>query len=117
MTQNNPSPRIAVVGCGYWGKNLVRNFQQLGALALICETTPAGRTTAESIAPQIPVVDDIETVLADDARGVVIATPAETHFDLTRRALEAGKDVFVEKPLALTPEQGRHLVSLAERAA
>ena len=114
MTQDSTSPRIAVVGCGYWGKNLVRNFHQLGALALICETTPAGRTAAESIAPQIPIVDDIEAVLAGDVRGVVIATPAETHYDLTRRALEAGKDVFVEKPLALTPEQGRHLVSLAE---
>ena len=48
MTQDNLSPRIAVVGCGYWGKNLVRNFHQLGALALICETTPAGRTGCRS---------------------------------------------------------------------
>jgi len=114
MTQDNVSPRVAVVGCGYWGKNLVRNFHQLGALAAVCETTPAGRAAAESIAPQMPIVDDIEAVLAGDARGVVIATPAETHYELTHRALEAGKDVFVEKPLALTPEQGRHLVKLAE---
>jgi predicted dehydrogenase len=114
MTQDNASPRVAVVGCGYWGKNLVRNFHQLGALAVVCEMAPAGRAAAEAIAAQIPVVDDIDTVLAGDAAGVVIATPAETHFELARRALEAGKDVFVEKPLALTPDQGRHLVGLAE---
>jgi hypothetical protein len=78
MTQDNIIPRIAVVGCGYWGKNLVRNFHQLGAWALICETTPAGRTAAESIAPQIPIVDDIEAAQAGDVRSVVIAKPAET---------------------------------------
>ena len=114
MAQDNAAPQLAVVGCGYWGKNLVRNFNQLGALASVCETTPAGRAAAESIAPRTPIVDDIETVLAGAAHGVVIATPAETHYELSRRALEVGKDVFVEKPLALTPEQGLHLVKLAD---
>jgi len=105
---------IAVIGCGYWGKNLVRNFHQLGALALVCDATAAGRATAASIAPGVAVVPDVESVLGHgEVSGVVIATPAETHYELARQALEAGHDVFVEKPLALTYEQGMALVRLA----
>lgn len=107
---------VAVVGCGYWGKNLVRNFERLGALAAVCDATPAGQQTAREIAPQVAVSESVEEVLSSDASGVVIATPAETHFDIASRALRAGKDVFVEKPLALTYEQGASLVRLAESA-
>lgn len=114
MTQDSISPRVAVIGCGYWGKNLVRNFNQLGSLAMVCDTTPAGRVAASTLAPQAPIADDVQAALTSAAAGVVIATPAETHYDLARQALEAGKDVFVEKPLALTPDQGAHLVALAE---
>ena len=110
-------PRLAVIGCGYWGKNLIRNFDALGVLTMVCETTPAGRTLAAEIAPNVEVVDTVERVLATpQITGVVIATPAETHYELARQALEAGKDVLVEKPLALTYEQGAHLVQLADRA-
>ncbi|HEY0386519.1 MAG TPA: Gfo/Idh/MocA family oxidoreductase, partial [Pyrinomonadaceae bacterium] len=105
---------IAVIGCGYWGRNLVRNFQRLGALSLCCDATPQGRATAQEIAPNCPVVADLTEALAADVAGVVIATPAETHYEVARRALLAGKDVFVEKPLALTYEQGSLLVRLAE---
>ena len=105
---------VAVVGCGYWGKNLVRNVIQLEALSLVCEADPAGRARATEVAAGVKVVEDIEQVLSSPVSGVVIATPAETHYRLARQALEAGKDVFVEKPLALTYEQGRHLVQLAE---
>ena len=106
--------RVAVVGCGYWGKNLVRNFDRLGALAMICDASPAGRETATALAFETPVVAELEEVLRSDAPGVVIATPAETHYSVAMRALEAGKDVFVEKPLALTYEQGVALVRRAE---
>jgi predicted dehydrogenase len=105
--------QVAVVGCGYWGKTLVRTFAQLGSLAMICDATPAGQETARQIAPQAAVVTDMQEVLAAGIEGVVIATPAETHFDLTAQALEAGRDVLVEKPLALTYEQGARLVRLA----
>jgi predicted dehydrogenase len=107
-------PSVAVIGCGYWGKNLVRNFGRLGALAMVCDATQTGRATAAEIAPQAPVVTRLEEVLQSDVPGVVIATPAETHYDIARQALQAGKDVFVEKPLALTFEQGSGLVRLAE---
>ena len=106
-------PKVAVIGCGYWGKNLVRNFHQLGALALVVDATEAGRAKARELAPDVPVVEDIQAALDSDVQGVVIATPAETHFALVKRALLADKDVFVEKPMALTYEQGRELVLLA----
>jgi predicted dehydrogenase len=107
------TPKVAVIGCGYWGKNLVRNFHQLGALHLVCDTTEEGRSAAAATAPGCEVVSDPEAALSSSVPAVVIATPAETHFSLTRRALQAGKDVFVEKPLALTYDEGRQLVDLA----
>jgi predicted dehydrogenase len=107
-------PMVAVIGCGYWGKNLVRNFNDLGALALVCDATPLGRAQAEQIAPTVDVVGDFRHVLSSAVGSVVIATPAETHYELVRQALEAGKDVFVEKPLALNYEQGNRLVRLAD---
>ena len=106
---------VGVIGCGYWGKNLVRNFAQLGALRIVCDADEVGRKLAGEIAPHTEVVNDMDKVLAAPVEGVVIATPAETHYDLTRQALLAGKDVLVEKPLALTYEQGAELVQLAER--
>lgn len=106
---------IAVVGSGYWGKNHVRNFLQLGALGMVCDATESGRATAKQIAPDVPVVSDLNEVLASDVKGVVIATPAATHFDVSKRALQAGKDVLVEKPLALTFEEGAELVEVARR--
>jgi predicted dehydrogenase len=112
VSKNKPS--VAVVGCGYWGKNLVRNFSRLGALAVVCDATESGRATALEFAPDTPVVNQLQELLDSDIAGVVIATPAETHYELTRRALQAGKDVFVEKPLALTYEEGAQLVRLAE---
>ena len=105
---------VAVIGCGYWGKNLVRNFHNLGALAVVCDLTPAGRGIAQALAPQAAVVSSVEVALSTPVTGVVIATPAETHYTLVQQALAAGKDVLVEKPLALTYAQGVHLVHLAE---
>lgn len=104
-----------MIGCGYWGKNLVRNFQELGALALVCDATPQGRATASSLAPEATIVSQVEEVFSSAVQGVVIATPAETHAELALRALAAGKDVFVEKPLALTYEQGARMVQMAEK--
>ena len=106
---------IAVIGCGYWGKNLVRNFNQLGALSLVCDVTPTGRDKAKELAPDAKVTADIAEVFGSDVAGVVIASPAETHYSLVQQALNADKDVFVEKPLALTYEQGVELVSLARQ--
>ncbi|MEZ0373331.1 MAG: Gfo/Idh/MocA family protein [Candidatus Sericytochromatia bacterium] len=109
----NPSS-VAVAGSGYWGKNLVRNFHQLGALAAVCEPSSAGQEQARQIAPEVTILDRFEAVLADPGiKAVVIATPAVTHYELSRQALLAGKDVFCEKPLALNYRQAAELVKLA----
>ena len=110
------SLNIAVVGCGYWGKNLVRVFSELGVLHCVCDTDVSRQ---EAIAYQgVPPVftDKLEDVLGNsDIAAVAVATPAATHYDVVRVCLEAGKDVFVEKPLALNAEQGQTLVEMAEQ--
>jgi len=112
----NRSPRIAVFGCGYWGKNLVRNLHELGALAGVCDPTESGRTLAAQIAPQTPIFSSVDDLFSRaSVQGVMIATPAETHYAVARQAILAGCDVMVEKPLALYLEDGARLVELAEK--
>jgi predicted dehydrogenase len=112
-----PVPHVAVVGCGYWGQNLVRVFHSLGALQAVCEADPARMDVARKLAPEVPVIEDLADVLCDPAiEAVVIATPAETHARLASAALGAGKHVFVEKPLALQHREGSKLVQQAEAA-
>jgi UDP-2-acetamido-3-amino-2,3-dideoxy-glucuronate N-acetyltransferase len=111
------TPRIACIGAGYWGRNLVRNFNELGALTTICDASELTRAALSEKLPHLRYTDDVRSVLADpDIDGVVIATPAETHGRLVRQALEAGKDVLVEKPLCLDIKEGQRLVDLAERS-
>ncbi len=106
--------RVAAIGCGYWGKNLVRNFAELGALAAICDPDrEAARQLAERHHTRVA---DFDSVLRDDEiAGVAIAAPAALHAELASRAIEAGKHVFVEKPLALTVIEAEQLCALAER--
>jgi UDP-2-acetamido-3-amino-2,3-dideoxy-glucuronate N-acetyltransferase len=113
--QTNGQVTVAVVGCGYWGRNLVRNFNDLGALSWVCELDANTRAPILAKYPQTRFTESIDEVLEDnEVTGLVIATPARTHGELTRRALLAGKDVFVEKPLCLTVEEGHELVRLAK---
>ena len=108
--------KIACIGAGYWGKNLIRNFHSLGVLEWICELDADRCSYFANIYPDVKVKDDINSVLErSEISGVAIATPAETHGDLVRRALLAGKDVLVEKPLSLSTEEGQELVDLAEK--
>jgi len=113
-TQVQTTPRVAVIGCGYWGRNLVRDFAGHGALEAIVEANPA---TRDALVQTYGVRGlSLDEALADAGiDGVVIATPAELHHDLARRALDAGKHVYVEKPLALSVKDGAALVALAAR--
>jgi UDP-2-acetamido-3-amino-2,3-dideoxy-glucuronate N-acetyltransferase len=107
-------PKVACIGAGRWGVNLIRNFHDLEALTLICENDAERLSAAAARYPGVEPTDSFESVLADARIGAVaIATPAETHGALVRRALLAGKDVFVEKPLCLSVEEGRSLIALA----
>lgn len=107
-------PPIAVFGCGGWGKNIVRTMRDLDALHAVVEPSESGRARAAALCPDHPAYADPDIVLNDPAvAGVMIATPAETHFDLARRVILAGKDVFVEKPLTTRLDDARELVALA----
>lgn len=109
-----PPPRVAVVGCGYWGRNLVRNLHALGALAAVVDVTEAGRATAQELVRTVDVYPDFESVLARlDIEAIALATPASTHATLGLQVLDAGKDLLVEKPMALTVSEGRMLVDRA----
>jgi UDP-2-acetamido-3-amino-2,3-dideoxy-glucuronate N-acetyltransferase len=107
-------PNIAVVGCGYWGENLVRNFAELGVLHTICDVDDSGLAELKSLYPRVSIETDYQQVLRNaEIEGVAIATPSMFHYSLAREALLDGKDAFVEKPLALGVEEGRELVELA----
>lgn len=109
------SGKVAVIGCGYWGKNLVRNFFELGALGAICDSnTTALRTQAEKY-PNVWSTTDLGEVLASkDIQALVVASPAARHFAHATAALDAGMDVFIEKPLALNYRDGLTLVERAK---
>jgi UDP-2-acetamido-3-amino-2,3-dideoxy-glucuronate N-acetyltransferase len=114
-TSLSATPQIALVGCGYWGKNLCRNFHALGALSAVVDVTERGQATARSIAPDTQIPDRLDVVLRDDQiQGVALATTAETHAELAIQAMQAGKDVFVEKPMALTLEDAEKMKKVAE---
>ena len=106
--------KVAVIGAGYWGKNLVRNFHGLGALGLIVDPNPVIQERMNQDYPDITICDSYTEALSDPGiRGLAIATPAETHGALIREAILAGKDVYVEKPLCLSESEGRELIQLA----
>ncbi|HEX2516109.1 MAG TPA: Gfo/Idh/MocA family oxidoreductase [Chloroflexota bacterium] len=109
--------RAGVVGAGYWGPNLIRNLAELpGApLAAVCDRDPARLEYVRARYPGARLYGELEALLGDpEVNAVVIATPAELHFQMASQALEAGKHVFVEKPLATSSAQCRELGALAQ---
>jgi predicted dehydrogenase len=110
--------RTAVVGLGYWGPNLVRNLHEVSQaeVAWVCDPRPEALEKIGSRYPAVQRTSDFARVLSDaDVEAVAIATPVSTHFDLAMAALEAGKHVFVEKPLASSATEVLELIAAAER--
>ena len=109
--------KLAVVGAGYWGANLVRVFHGLGVLDVICESNTRRAQELANLYPNVRVEPSFEAVLADRSiDAVAIATPAETHYKLAKQALLAGKDVYVEKPMTLHSNETMDLTSIAENS-
>ena len=105
---------IVVIGSGYWGKNLVRNFRDLDALRGVCDTHAGTLASFHEKYPGIETYASTAGVFADPlVEAVAVATPAATHHAIVKQALLAGRDVFVEKPLALRYAEGEELVGLA----
>jgi predicted dehydrogenase len=108
--------RVGVVGLGYWGPNLARNFDRLAdaELAFCCDLDEANLAKARGLYPNAVVTDDLDVLLGDDSLdAVVVATSVPTHYALGKRALEAGKHTFIEKPIALRAADAEDLVSTA----
>jgi UDP-2-acetamido-3-amino-2,3-dideoxy-glucuronate N-acetyltransferase len=109
------SRNLAVIGGGYWGKKLIRSFNELGALRVICDTSLELLKGYADQYPEAGLATSYQDVLTNpNIDVVVIATPAVTHYTLAKEALNAGKAVFVEKPLALRRAEGEELTALAE---
>lgn len=111
---NHLSPRIAVIGCGYWGQNLVRKFAELKVLSAVCDTNPDQSQKIASLNGNPPVLTLEEIATSSEIDGVVIASPAILHATHVTQFLKANKHVFVEKPLALNLEDAEKLKCLAQ---
>lgn len=112
MIKSSPVPKVALIGCGRWGKNIARVLSELGSLKLVVD--PA----AEKIADYVnglgaKVTSNLDEAFGQDIDGVAIAAPAVDHFHLAKRALESGKAAFVEKPLALQVDEATELATLS----
>ncbi|MEO0265362.1 MAG: Gfo/Idh/MocA family oxidoreductase [candidate division WOR-3 bacterium] len=108
--------QIALVGAGYWGKNILRNLKELGFLWKVYESLPQRVEELKVQYPDVYFATSIREIMDDpEIKGVCIATPAVTHYSLVKDFLLAGKDVFVEKPLALNTHEAEELVNLAEK--
>lgn len=110
--------QVAVVGCGYWGPNLIRNFRSLKtcAVRLVCDRDEASRRRIEDMYPELATTSEFDDVLADSQiDAVAIATPAHTHYALAKAALLAGKHTLIEKPMATRADDCRELIEIADR--
>jgi UDP-2-acetamido-3-amino-2,3-dideoxy-glucuronate N-acetyltransferase len=112
--EKDMNKKIAVIGCGYWGKNLVRNFYELNVLHTICDLEPKRVESLKKKYQDISESYDYKNLLTNpEIQAVAIATPVISHYKIAKEALCSNKDVFVEKPLAMNYEEGEELVALA----
>ena len=109
--------RVGVVGLGYWGPNLARNFDRLpdAELAYCCDLDEANLAKARGLYPSTVVTDDYAQLLSDDELdAIVVATSVPTHYALGKKSLEAGKHTFIEKPIALKAADAEDLLATAD---
>ena len=112
----NQKKMIGLIGLGYWGKNLLRNLDELGVIHTACDSNPSTVSERKEQLSNINYTTSFEEILnASDIKAIAVATPAATHYDFVKRSLLAGKDVFVEKPLALTVKEGEELAKIASK--
>src|SRR6202140_2916367 len=110
--------RVGVIGYGYWGPNIVRNFQghEKADVVAVCDKNPKSLARVRRAHPEVPVTSDqMEVLTSTQVDVVAVVTPVWTHFELAKLALENGKHVFVEKPFTCTTAQAEQLIELADR--
>src|SRR5688500_18890821 len=109
---------IGVIGFGYWGPNLVRNFNNVAACSVeyVCELRVDRLEAASKVSPKIKTTRDVNEIINNPKiDAVVIATPVFTHFDLAKKILNSGKHVLIEKPMTASSEEAVELIELAAR--
>jgi UDP-2-acetamido-3-amino-2,3-dideoxy-glucuronate N-acetyltransferase len=107
---------VGLAGAGYWGRNLARNFFQMGNLSAVCDPSAKVLKEIKSAYKGVRTTTKFDELVADDKlKAVAIASPAALHYELAKKAMLAGKDVFVEKPLALQVAQAEELVEIARK--
>ena len=109
---------IAIIGIGYWGPNLVRNFIALKSVNIeqVCDIRAERLQFIQNRYPSIKGTSDYNDILGNERiEAIVLATPIETHYEMAKQAMLAGKHVFVEKPLCMTSSQAKHLRQIAEQ--
>ena len=112
---NNIEKFVAVTGCGIWGRNIVRNFYNLGALHTVCDIDDENLKMVEAQYDGTHTTKDFSEILNNpDIKAICVVTPSHTHFKLVKMALEAGKHVYVEKPISTVAQEARKLKDLAE---
>ena len=107
--------KIAVIGFGLWGRNIVRNFYNLNVLEMVCDLDDASLKTVQEQFPGVKVTKDFNDIINDkNITGVAVVTPSHTHFKMVKAMLDAGKNVYVEKPISTVAEEARVLTELAD---
>ncbi len=107
--------KIAVLGCGLWGRNVVRNFYNLNALEMVCDLDDENLAKVKAEYPNVKTTKDFHDIINNDnVMGVVVVTPSHTHFKFVKAMLEAGKHVYVEKPISTVAQEARDLADLAD---
>ena len=109
--------RAGVIGCGYWGPNLIRNFDQISETEMVCvaDLDETRLSHMKKLYPNIKATSNYRNLISDPGLDIIaIATPSHTHYQIASEALTAGKHTFVEKPLTVSVEQAEKLIELAE---
>lgn len=107
--------KIAVLGCGIWGRNIVRNFYNLNALGMVCDLDDENLAKVKEQYPDVKTTKDFNDILnSKEITGVVVVTPSHTHYKFVKAMLEAGKNVYVEKPISTVAQEAKDLTEVAD---
>ena len=107
--------KVAVLGCGLWGRNIVRNFYNLNALGMVCDLDEENLAKVREQYPDVKTTRDFNDILnSDEITAVCVVTPSHTHYKFVKAMLEAGKHVYVEKPISTVAQEARELADLAD---
>lgn len=107
--------KIAVIGCGLWGRNIVRNFYSLGVLEIVCDLDDDNIAKIRELYPNLKITKDFNDIINDPKiTAVAVVTPSHTHFKIVKAMLEAGKNVYVEKPISTVADEAKALKELAD---